>query len=286
VSSACKALRKPLVALQSARLLSSTGGAGPGGVGNSGFFKKHLSKAIVVCGLVGFATPFIAREMKGGSNGNTAQKIDEDREEAPLQSAVTTRVFFDVQIGDEPARRMVFGLYGKDCPRTVENFVRLCAGDRGRAKNYNVALHYKGSPFHRIIPGFMIQGGDFTRGDGMGGESIYGAKFDDESFRLKHIGVGVLSMANSGPNSNGSQFFVCVNPTPWLDERHVVFGQLTHGTDVLFDIEKCGSKKGTPSKRVTIVDCGVLPNNPLANEANPNEVELDETGRHLTRKFK
>jgi peptidylprolyl isomerase len=281
----------------SRRTFSSGGAGGTGGSGGGGTsFKINLSKAVIVAGVLGFGTPFVLHYFKddgkiggksGSKDGKTGESELESREDAALQSAVTARVFFDIKIDDGPTRRMVFGLYGTDCPKTVDNFVGLCNGDRGNSKSLpDVPLHYKNSKFHRIIPGFMVQGGDFTRGDGRGGESIYGQKFPDESFRLKHNGVGVLSMANSGPNTNGSQFFICLNPTPWLDGRHVVFGQLLYGSDLLFDIEKCGSSKGTPTKSVIVVDCGSLPKDALANEVNPNEVELDETGRPAARIFK
>lgn len=129
------------------------------------------------------------------------------------------------------------------------------------------------------------QGGDFTNGDGTGGQSIYGHKFADENFTYKHRGVGVVSMANSGPNSNGSQFFICLDPTSWLDGRHVVFGHVIFGHDVLYDIEECGSRSGKCSKDVKIVNCGVLPNTPLAMEYE-DQSELDETGRPANRLMK
>ena len=167
------------------------------------------------------------------------------------------RVFFDITIGDAPAGRLVFELFADVTPKTAENFRALCTGEKGSGQS-GKALHFKGSTFHRIIPDFMCQGGDFTRGNGTGGESIYGAKFADENFTKKHTGPGILSMANAGPNTNGSQFFICTVATPWLDGKHVVFGNLTEGLDLLKKMEAVGSRSGTPSKAVKIADSGEL----------------------------
>jgi peptidylprolyl isomerase len=166
------------------------------------------------------------------------------------------RVFFDITIGDKAAGRVEMELFADTCPKTAENFLQLCIGTKNKAGK---TLHYKGSSFHRVIPDFMCQGGDFTRGDGTGGESIYGAKFADETFdgkAGKHFGPGTLSMANAGPDTNGSQFFICTAATPYLDGKHVVFGQVVKGYDVIKAIEAVGSKSGKTSSKVIISDCG------------------------------
>ncbi|HIK44115.1 MAG TPA: peptidylprolyl isomerase [Leptolyngbyaceae cyanobacterium M65_K2018_010] len=167
------------------------------------------------------------------------------------------RVFFDITIGGVSAGRIVMELRADVAPKTAENFRALCTGEKGLGTS-GKPLHFKGSAFHRIIPEFMCQGGDFTRGNGTGGESIYGAKFADENFTLKHTGPGLLSMANAGPNTNGSQFFLTTVATPWLDGKHVVFGSVVEGLEVVSAMEQVGSSSGRTSQPVVIADCGQL----------------------------
>lgn len=167
------------------------------------------------------------------------------------------RVYLDIAVDATPVGRIICELYSDVVPKTAENFRSLCTGIRGVGKR-GKPLHLKGVSFHRIIPNFMVQGGDFTHGDGSGGESIFGPTFPDENLNLKHIAPGILSMANSGKDTNSSQFFICTKACPHLDGKHVVFGRVVDGMDVVRRIEACGQSNGTPTASVIVDDCGEL----------------------------
>ncbi|KAH6874705.1 cyclophilin-like domain-containing protein, partial [Thelonectria olida] len=180
------------------------------------------------------------------------------------------KVFFDIGLGGRPVGRINMELYNDLVPKTAENFRALCTGEKGLGRS-GKPLHYKGSIFHRVIKQFMIQGGDFTKGDGTGGESIYGAKFEDEGFPVKHDKPFLLSMANSGPNTNGSQFFITTVPTPHLDDKHVVFGEVLSGKSIVRQIENLTTQSGdTPAKEALITNCGELNGDEASDPRQPD----------------
>ena len=186
-------------------------------------------------------------------------------------------VFFDITIGGREVGRIEFELFTRETPRTAENFRCLCTGEKG-VGSQSKPLHFKGNCFHRIINGFMAQGGDFTAGNGTGGESIYGRKFPDENFFHRHNIPGLLSMANSGPNTNGSQFFITFKATPHLDGKHVVFGKVVSGMDVVKFMEKTNTDgNDKPKQAVMITDCGEIPQEPESNDSSrPNSLSAAE----------
>ncbi|XP_069782340.1 peptidyl-prolyl cis-trans isomerase D [Narcine bancroftii] len=173
-------------------------------------------------------------------------------------NATNPRVFLDVAVAGVSVGRIILELFADVCPKTAENFRALCTGEKGIGPTTGKPLHFKGCPFHRIIKNFMIQGGDFSNQNGTGGESIYGEKFEDENFNYKHDQVGLLSMANAGPNTNGSQFFIITVPTPHLDNKHVVFGQTLKGLGVVKMLENIEVKSEKPVKQCIIMNCGEL----------------------------
>merc|ERR1712188_14185 len=216
-------------------------------------FLDDIPKPILIgVGLMGVF--FLYQTFMGGDSKPAISNVVSIKD---ASSPSNPRVFFDIEIGGKLQGRITFELFKDVVPKTVENFRCLCTGEKGIGKS-GKPLHFKGSAFHRVIPQFMCQGGDFSAGNGTGGESISGAKFADENFQLKHTGPGILSMANAGPGTNGSQFFLCTVKTDWLDGKHVVFGSVTQGQDVVQKIEAVGSQSGQCSKPVVIADCGQL----------------------------
>merc|ERR1739844_721878 len=198
----------------------------------------------------------ISRTMPAESNEVPKEATPEVK---PEVVAARPLVFLDIEIaGEGPFGRIIIELYNDIVPKTAENFRALCTGEKGEGKTSGKPLHYKGSVFHRVIQKFMLQGGDFQNANGTGGESIYGAKFDDEGFSVKHDVPGLLSMANSGPNTNGSQFFITTIETPHLDGKHVVFGKVLKGLDFVMDIEKMETESDKPKKDVVIANCGEI----------------------------
>ncbi|KAJ8503308.1 hypothetical protein ONZ45_g10979 [Pleurotus djamor] len=193
------------------------------------------------------------------------------------QSSQRPITYFDIKIGDRPLGRVIFSLYSDLVPKTAENFRALCTGEKGVGQS-GKKLSFEGSAFHRVIKGFMCQGGDFTAGNGTGGESIYGEKFEDEAFPVNHTKPFLLSMANAGPNTNGSQFFITVSPTPHLDGKHVVFGEVIKGKSIVRQIENNPTSSGdVPIQPVVITSCGVLsPDDPSLSEVQPNGGDIYE----------
>ncbi|KAG4160092.1 hypothetical protein ERO13_D02G212200v2 [Gossypium hirsutum] len=202
------------------------------------------------------------------------------------------RCYLDISIGEELEGRIIVELFNDVVPKTAENFRALCTGEKGIGPNTGVPLHYKGVRFHRVIKGFMVQGGDISAGDGTGGESIYGLKFEDENFELKHERKGMLSMANSGPNTNGSQFFITTTRTSHLDGKHVVFGKVVKGMGVVRSIEHVTTGEADcPTVNVTIADCGEIPegaDDGISNFFNDGDIyadwpaDLDESPNELS----
>jgi peptidylprolyl isomerase len=217
--------------------------------------KVRRKVRIVNCGLANQDSSKEKRKLESSDSSSSQKKAKEEVEQK--KSVETKNVFFDITIGDQPAGRIEMKLFDDVVPKTAANFRALCTGEKGVGK-FKKPLHYKGSTFHRVISDFMIQGGDFTKGNGTGGESIYGETFKDENFKLKHNRPGLLSMANAGPHTNGSQFFITTTSTPFLNNKHVVFGEVVKGMDVVRKIENIKTgKDDKPWKPVVISNCGL-----------------------------
>ncbi|KAL7443870.1 hypothetical protein ACHAXH_007724 [Discostella pseudostelligera] len=238
---------------------------------------RFLWVTLIACPSVVVITAASAAGSSSAAGGGVEWNDDVPREKAKMPKLkprvelpeVTHRVYFDVVIsassndgeeeeGEPTTGRITFGLFGKVAPRTVENFRSLCACDKGYGKISGKLLCYRGTTFHRIIPNFMIQGGNISGNNGVGGESIYGGYFDDESFEVPHNKMYLLNMANKGPNSNGSQFFINTVKTSWLDNKNVVFGMVLSGFELVDEIEAVGTNEGTPQVEVTIHSSGEL----------------------------
>lgn len=222
---------------------------------------KSTKYILVLLALIGLGGYFYKKEMKkapvSGAAENKKSQVQQPEKKYDTLAKVTHKVYFDIEADGEPLGRILLGLYGEEVPKTAENFRVLSTGEQGTLPN-GKKLYYQNVPFHRVIPGFMIQGGDITQGNGFGGASIYGRKFADENFNIKHLKKGLLSMANSGRDTNGSQFFITTVPTPWLDNRHVVFGEVLEGYEVVAKVEAMGSRSGKTTKKIVIAASGEL----------------------------
>lgn len=226
--------------------------------------KAILLAVVFAFSQIGIAAPK-ANTSKTSTPAKDAAKVQAVEKKSEPEAGgdgpvVSGKCEFTVSIGGTAQKEtIIIGVFGgpSDTPKTAKNFMDICAGDKAKGQNGKM-LTYTNSIFHRIIPQFMLQGGDITKGNGTGGESIYGEKFADENFKYKHVAPGFLSMANAGPNTNGSQFFITTVATPWLDGRHVVFGRVIRGLNVVMDIEKMGSESGTPKSEVKIVKAAVI----------------------------
>jgi peptidylprolyl isomerase len=221
---------------------------------------KDIRKAIALLKEKTAASKKKEKAAFGGMFGKVSMYDDKQGIIMPNADGKNPHVYFDIKHGDEELGRIIMQLYRDITPKTAENFRCLCTGEKGNGATSGKPLHYKGCTFHRVIKDFMIQGGDFTQGNGMGGESIYGEKFADENFTLKHTEGGLLSMANAGAGTNGSQFFITSRATPHLDNKHVVFGRVVQGMDIVRKIEDVEKGEGDcPVVDVIIADCGEMP---------------------------